>query len=92
MTYIFEPKGVCSSRMEIELRDGVITDLRIENGCSGNLCGIIRLVKGRRAETVAGTLKGIRCGNKDTSCPDQLAVALMEAVAAAQQEGLSDAG
>jgi uncharacterized protein (TIGR03905 family) len=56
--------------------DGVIGDIRIEGGCDGNLQGIARLLRGRRADEVIGLLEGIRCENNPTSCPDQLAKAL----------------
>ena len=78
-TIQFVPKGVCSRRMEIDLEDGVIRDLRVVGGCSGNLQGIACLVRGMRPEEVVSRLRGIRCGGKSTSCPDQLARALEEA-------------
>ena len=76
MTHTFTPRGVCSRRMTVELEDGIIKDVRIEGGCSGNLQGISSLVKGMTAEEAISRLKGIRCGFKSTSCPDQLAQAL----------------
>ena len=76
MTHTFTPRGVCSRRMTVELEDGIIKDVRIEGGCSGNLQGISSLVKGMTAEEAISRLKGIRCGFKPTSCPDQLAQAL----------------
>lgn len=77
----FYPRGVCSHRYEITLENGVIEDIRIEGGCHGNLQGITRLIKGRKAEEVIGLLKGVRCGFKDTSCPDQISKALEKALA-----------
>lgn len=62
--------------MEIETEDGVIKDVAFYGGCSGNLSGIARLVKGQKVETIIATLKGVDCGGKGTSCPDQLARAL----------------
>ena len=77
MTYEFSPKGVCSRKMRVELDEqGVITSLQVEGGCSGNLQGISALVKGMRAEEAVERMKGIRCGFKNTSCPDQLAQGL----------------
>ena len=77
MTYEFSPRGVCSRKMCVELDEqGVITSLQVEGGCSGNLQGISALVKGMRAEEAAERMKGIRCGFKNTSCPDQLAQGL----------------
>ena len=80
MTYSYRPKGVCSQRMTIELEDGVIRDVQILGGCSGNLQGISALVRGMKAEDAIERMRGIRCGFKNTSCPDQLAQALTEAL------------
>lgn len=80
MTYTYYPKGVCTTKYEIKIEDGLITDLCIDQGCDGNLQGIIRLVKGQRADEMAALLQGIHCGNKSTSCPDQLSRALEKAV------------
>ena len=74
MTYTYTPKGVCSRKMTVELDEGgVIKAVRVDGGCSGNLQGIAALVRGMPAEEAIQRLKGIRCGFKDTSCPDQLA-------------------
>lgn len=74
MTYSFRPRGVCSQAMQVEVDDqGVIRDLQVLGGCSGNLQGIAALVRGMPAREAVERLKGIRCGFKDTSCPDQLA-------------------
>ncbi|MBE6970702.1 MAG: TIGR03905 family TSCPD domain-containing protein [Ruminococcaceae bacterium] len=81
MTYTYRPKGVCSQMMKIELEDGVIKDVQVLGGCNGNLQGISALVRGMRAEEAIERMKGIRCGFKNTSCPDQLAVALEQALA-----------
>ncbi len=70
------PVGTCSRLIEIEVNDGVVADLKVTGGCNGNLQGIAALCRGRRAEEVVATLRGIRCGNKLTSCPDQIAQAL----------------
>ena len=64
MTYTYQPRGVCSRRMTVVLEDGIIRDVRIEGGCSGNLQG----------------MKGIPCGGKPSSCPDQLSIALEQAL------------
>lgn len=79
-TYTYTPKGVCSRRMTVELEDGVIRDVRIEGGCNGNLQGISRLVTGMKAEDAIARMRGIQCGGKPTSCPDQLAAALTQAL------------
>lgn len=74
MTYSFRPRGVCSQEMRVEVDDlGIIRDLQVFGGCSGNLQGISALVRGMSAQEAIQRLKGIRCGFKDTSCPDQLA-------------------
>ena len=80
MTYTFTPRGVCSRRMTVELEDGIIRDVRIEGGCSGNLQGISRLIVGMKAEDAIARMKGIQCGGKPTSCPDQLSIALTRAL------------
>ena len=72
----YRPQGVCSSAIDIELKDGVIDSVQFTGGCNGNLQGISALVKGMTAEEAITRLKGIRCGFKSTSCPDQLARAL----------------
>lgn len=82
MTIQFKPKGVCSRKMTVVVEDGVIESLKVDGGCSGNLQGISRLVAGMRVEDVIERLDGIRCGFKATSCPDQLAQALKQAVTA----------
>ena len=77
MTYSFRPKGVCSQEMRVELDDqGVIQELQVLGGCSGNLQGISALVRGMSAREAVDRLRGIRCGFKNTSCPDQLAQGL----------------
>ena len=81
MTYTYRPKGVCAQRMTIELEYGVIRDVQILGGCNGNLQGISALVRGMKAEDAIERMRGIRCGMKNTSCPDQLAKALEEALA-----------
>ena len=74
MTYTFHPRGVCAQAMRVEVDDqGMIQKLEVVGGCSGNLQGIAALVRGMPAEEAIQRLKGIRCGFKDTSCPDQLA-------------------
>lgn len=78
MKYTYRPKGVCSQLMEIEIEDGTVKSLKVTGGCSGNLQGISSLVVGMTVEEVISRLEGIRCGFKNTSCPDQLAKALKE--------------
>lgn len=76
----FQPQGVCSQAMAVEIEDGMIRTLQVFGGCSGNLQGISRLVEGMPVEDVIARLSGIRCGDKPTSCPDQLARALKAAL------------
>jgi len=69
-------KGVCSSKIHFHVEEGVLHGVRFENGCPGSLQAICRLVEGMPVDEAIGRLKGIRCGRKATSCPDQLACAL----------------
>ena len=78
MEYIYNTKGTCSSTIRLSVENDVVTDVLFVGGCNGNLQGISCLVKGMKAEEVITRLKGIRCGNKSTSCPDQLCHALHE--------------
>lgn len=79
--HTYYTKGTCSTRMDVALDHGVIESVAITGGCSGNLKGICSLVKGMKAADAIQKMKGIRCGFKPTSCPDQLACALEEALA-----------
>ena len=74
MRYV--PKGVCSNAIDIDVNNGIIESVSFSGGCNGNLQGISRLVKGIKIEEAIERLKGIKCGFKSTSCPDQLAQAL----------------
>ena len=78
---IYKTKGTCSTMIDVELKDGVIDSVKFTGGCNGNLQGISALVKGMEPEEAISRLKGIRCGFKPTSCPDQLAHALEEMIA-----------
>ena len=77
---IYKTKGTCSTMIDVELKDGVIDSVKFTGGCNGNLQGISALVKGMKPEDAISRLKGIRCGFKPTSCPDQLAHALEEMI------------
>lgn len=82
MVYKFRPQGVCSQEMRVDVDEsGVIQSLEVYGGCSGNLQGIAALIRGMTAEEAVQRLKGIRCGFKSTSCPDQLARGLEKALA-----------
>ena len=77
--YVYKTRGTCSKAIEIELDDdNVITACRYTGGCQGNTTGIAALVVGMKADEVIDRLKGVQCGAKGTSCPDQLARALEE--------------
>lgn len=76
----YRPRGVCSQKMDIDVENGIIEKVEIIGGCSGNLQGISRLVVGMSIEETISRLEGIRCGFKDTSCPDQLAKALKKCI------------
>ena len=68
---IFQPKGVCSNAIDVEMEEGIIKSVEFTGGCNGNTQGISRLVVGMKAEDAISRLKGIKCGFKSTSCPDQ---------------------
>lgn len=74
----FIPKGVCSKKIEIDIEDNIIKNIKIIGGCPGNLLGISKLLKDRNIDEIIGDLEGVRCGLKSTSCPDQIAKALIE--------------
>ncbi len=76
MEYRFTPQGVCSTQIIVEVEDGIVKKLQVENGCHGNLQGISRLVEGMKVEEVIRRLEGIDCRSRGTSCPDQIAKAL----------------
>lgn len=76
MEYRYRPQGVCSQEIVIDIENGIVKDLKVIGGCSGNLQGIASLVKGRPVDEVIERLMGIKCGFKPTSCPDQIAKAL----------------
>ena len=78
MEYRYTPQGVCSMQMIFEIDNGIIKKLKIIGGCPGNTVGVSRLVEGRKVDEVIEMLKGIPCGKRQTSCPDQVAKALNE--------------
>ena len=78
MTYTFQPRGVCSRAMQVEVDDqGVIREMQVLGGCNG----VLRLHAHHQAEDAIARLKGIDCGGKGTSCPDQFARGLEKAMA-----------
>lgn len=80
MTHSYKTRGTCSRQIDFELQDGIVKNVSFFGGCNGNLKGIGALVEGRPAEEVIELLKGMKCGFKNTSCPDQLALALEKAL------------
>ena len=78
MEYRFTPRGVCSREMIVEIEGKIIKSLKITGGCPGNTVGLTHMVEGREIDEVIERLKGIPCGMRGTSCPDQLAQALEE--------------
>ncbi|MBP3706236.1 MAG: TIGR03905 family TSCPD domain-containing protein [Clostridia bacterium] len=78
MTFTYMTKGVCSRSIDITVEGETIVDVKYSGGCNGNLKGISELVKGMKVDDVIDRLESIRCGFKNTSCPDQLANALKE--------------
>ena len=78
MSYTYNTKGTCSSKIEFDVEDGIVKNVRFTGGCNGNLKAISALVEGQPKEKVIKLLKGIKCGYKETSCGDQLARALEE--------------
>ena len=75
----YKTTGTCSRMIILELEDDIISDCKFIGGCAGNTLGVASLVKGMKAEEAIARLKGIKCGFKSTSCPDQLACALESA-------------
>lgn len=76
MEYRYTPQGVCSMQMIFEIDGEIIKSLKIIGGCPGNTVGVSKLVVGKTVDEVIDMLKGIPCGTKGTSCPDQVARAL----------------
>lgn len=73
---IYKTRGVCSNSIEFEIEENTIKSVKFNGGCSGNAQGISRLVSGMNIDDVITKLEGVKCGFKNTSCPDQLAQAL----------------
>lgn len=81
MRYEFPTAGVCSVKIQFDVEDGIVRNVKFTGGCSGNTQGVARLAEGMPIDEVITRLKGIRCGMRPTSCPDQLARALSQAKA-----------
>ncbi len=80
MDYKYKTRGTCAREISFQLEDGIIKNVSFFGGCNGNLKGIAALVEGKKAEEIIPLIKGTKCGFKPTSCPDQLALALEEAL------------
>ena len=81
MVYEYKPQGICSKKITVELDGDVVKKVQFEGGCNGNTQGISKLVEGMTVEQIKERLTGVKCGFKNTSCPDQLAKAVAEAYA-----------
>lgn len=79
MEYIYNTQGTCSSKIRVVLDGDIVREVSFTGGCHGNLQGVSRLVVGLTVDQVEERLRGIRCGFKSTSCPDQLAIAVRKA-------------
>lgn len=76
MTYNYQPRGVCSRHISIDIEDDIIKNCTFVGGCNGNTQGICSLIKGMPVDEVISRLEGLNCNGRGTSCPDQLAKAL----------------
>ena len=86
MRYSYKTKGVCSRGIEFDLENGIVNNVNFIGGCPGNTQGVAALANGRSASELIGIIKGIKCGYKPTSCPDQLACAIEAALEAEAAE------
>lgn len=77
---VYKTKGTCSTQIDIEVEGNIIKSVSFTNGCNGNLKGISKLVEGMKGEDAISRLRGIKCGSRSTSCPDQLSYAIEEAL------------
>ena len=84
MQFTYFPKGVCSSKIDLDIEDGVVRHVRFTGGCDGNLKAVSALIEGMKVEEVQKRLTGIHCGQKSTSCADQVARGLAQALQEAQ--------
>lgn len=85
MTFEYKPSGVCSRNLTFDIKNGIVSNVKFQGGCHGNLQGIAALCEGKPAEEIITVLSGIRCGFKSTSCPDQLSLALKQALKEEQE-------
>ena len=80
MVYTYKTRGVCASTINFEIDNGIVSNVSFIGGCNGNLKAIAKLVEGMEAEKLISILKGNKCGFKQTSCADQLAIAIEKAL------------
>ena len=80
MKISYQPHGICPRRIDIEVEDDIVQNVQFLGGCNGNTKGISSLVKGMKVEDVIARLENVDCGGRGTSCPDQLAKALKQAL------------
>lgn len=80
MSFQYRTKGVCARNITFDIVDGKVTNVQFEGGCSGNTKGVARLIEGMDAQEAIHRMEGIQCGFKGTSCPDQLAKAIKQAL------------
>lgn len=80
MSYSYKTRGVCARAISFDIDDNIVKNIKFTGGCSGNTQGVAKLAEGMTTDEIIEKLSGIRCGFKGTSCPDQLAKAVAEAV------------
>lgn len=80
MTYTYKTQGVCAAKINFDIEDGIVKNVQFMGGCNGNTQGVAKLAEGRPAEELISILQGIKCGFKQTSCPDQFSKALQQAL------------
>ena len=81
MSYSYKTRGVCSMQINFDIEDNKVRNVKFLGGCSGNTQGVAALVEGMVVNEAISRMKGIKCGQRATSCPDQLATALEQAIA-----------
>ncbi len=77
---VYKTRGVCSREIQFDIEDNKVKSVKFIGGCQGNTQGVARLVEGMDADEAIKRLSGIDCGGRGTSCPDQLSIALKQAL------------
>ena len=80
MTHSYKTRGVCARSISFDIEDNIVKNIKFSGGCSGNTQGVAKLAEGMTTDEIIARLSGIKCGFKGTSCPDQLAKAVAEAI------------